>query len=85
HNILTQENRIPNIQIDFIIEGINIILKNNYFCFFNCFYLQKRGTAMGTRFAPSYANLFMADWESTAIWALEKEKRHACMHMENEL
>ena len=39
------------------------ILKNNAFLFNNHPYLQLRGTAMGTRTAPSLANLFMANFE----------------------
>lgn len=30
-------------------------------------YLQTRGTAMGTRFAPSYANLFMGQFDTLYI------------------
>uniref|UniRef100_A0A8C5MIH2 Reverse transcriptase domain-containing protein n=1 Tax=Leptobrachium leishanense TaxID=445787 RepID=A0A8C5MIH2_9ANUR len=51
-------------QMEFIIEGIQLVLNNNYFWYKGDFYLQINGTAMGTRFAPSYANLFMAYWES---------------------
>ncbi|CAH2313023.1 Hypothetical predicted protein, partial [Pelobates cultripes] len=66
--ILERENTMPQDQIDFLIEGIDLILNNNYFWFKDGFYLQKRGTAMGTRFAPSYANLYMAEWEERYIW-----------------
>ena len=38
---------------------IKFILEHNSFVFDNTYYLQKQGTAMGTRFAPQYANLFM--------------------------
>uniref|UniRef100_A0A8C5QVW2 Reverse transcriptase domain-containing protein n=1 Tax=Leptobrachium leishanense TaxID=445787 RepID=A0A8C5QVW2_9ANUR len=54
-------------QIIFILEGIRLILENNYFYFKNDFFIQLNGTAMGTRFAPSYANLFMAFWEETFL------------------
>uniref|UniRef100_A0A8C5WDY6 Reverse transcriptase domain-containing protein n=1 Tax=Leptobrachium leishanense TaxID=445787 RepID=A0A8C5WDY6_9ANUR len=62
-------------QVDFVMEGIQFILENNYFQFEEKFYLQTRGTAMGTRFAPSYANLYMAGWETSFVygsrdWAL---------------
>lgn len=40
-----------------------IILKRNTFSFNGDVYLQKHGTAMGTRMAPSYANLFMGALE----------------------
>jgi hypothetical protein len=38
---------------------LQFILKNNYFSFNNQFYLQTMGTAMGTRMAPSFANIFL--------------------------
>uniref|UniRef100_A0A8C5P9J1 Reverse transcriptase domain-containing protein n=1 Tax=Leptobrachium leishanense TaxID=445787 RepID=A0A8C5P9J1_9ANUR len=49
-------------QIDFIMGSIHFILNNNYFKFGDDFFLQKNGTAMGTKFAPSYANLYMTGW-----------------------
>ena len=39
------------------------ILKMNYFEFNNKYYLQVSGTAMGTRCAPNYAIIFMAELE----------------------
>uniref|UniRef100_A0A8C5LNH5 Reverse transcriptase domain-containing protein n=1 Tax=Leptobrachium leishanense TaxID=445787 RepID=A0A8C5LNH5_9ANUR len=54
-------------QIVFILEGIRLILENNYFYFQDDFYIQTNGTAMGSRFAPSYANLFMAFWEESFL------------------
>ena len=38
---------------------IHIILTNNNFTFNGVHYLQIQGTAMGTRMAPLYANIFM--------------------------
>jgi len=46
---------------------IKMILTMNNFSFNNEHYLQKHGTAMGTRIAPSYANLFMGKFEQQAI------------------
>lgn len=31
------------------------------------YYLQIKGTAMGKRFAPAYANIYMAEWEKTTF------------------
>ena len=44
-------------------ELIDIVLKNNAFEFDERYYLQKQGTAMGTKMAPAYANLFMGEIE----------------------
>ena len=59
-------------QVWLITELAEIILKNNEFEFNGKYYLQCQGTAMGTRMAPQYANLFMTwletkmlnDWEN---------------------
>ena len=42
-------------------ELAEIVLKNNIFEFYEKTFKQKRGTAIGTTFAPSYAILYMAD------------------------
>ncbi|XP_075460474.1 uncharacterized protein LOC142497064 isoform X2 [Ascaphus truei] len=52
----------------FLIESITFLLTHNYFLFDSRFYLQLLGTAMGTSFAPSYANLFMGFWEAQFIY-----------------
>ena len=48
-------------------ELIDIVLKNNVFKFNNNYYLQIQGTAMGTKMAPVYANLFMGKVEEQLI------------------
>ena len=50
-----------------ICDLIRMILTMNNFSFNNEHYLQKHGTAMGTRMAPSYANLSMGKFEQQAI------------------
>ena len=50
-----------------ICDLIRMILTMNNFSFNDEHYLQKHGTAMGTRMAPSYANLFMGKFEQQAI------------------
>ena len=47
-------------QVQLITDLISFILENNCFTFDNCFFQQVKGTAMGSPFAPAYANLFMA-------------------------
>ena len=44
-------------------ELIEIVLQNNVFEFNGKYYLQKQGTAMGTKMAPAYANIFMRNLE----------------------
>jgi len=43
----------------FIKEGLKVILENNNFLFNDRFYNQTKETAMGTKVAPTYANLVM--------------------------
>ena len=56
------ENR-ENKQIssDTLAELAEIVLKNNIFEFDEKTFKQKRGTVIGTKFAPPYAILFMTD------------------------
>ena len=46
-----------------ILELLKISLEKNDFEFNGDWFLQVSGTAMGKKFAPSYANIFMAAWE----------------------
>lgn len=46
---------------------LHLILQNNYFQFIHYFYLQIFGTAMGTKMAPPYANLFMGKFEQDLL------------------
>ena len=45
----------------------NVVLKCNIFRFENSIYAQTQGTAMGTKMAPSYANLFMDRFERSFL------------------
>ena len=49
----------PRVNIPFILESTDFILKQNTCVFDNEYFLQLQGTAMGTVFAPIYANLIM--------------------------
>ncbi|XP_070573545.1 uncharacterized protein [Ptychodera flava] len=48
--------------IDNILKLAMFVLQNNYFEFNNQYYRQISGTAMGTPFAVSYANIYMSWW-----------------------
>ena len=50
-----------------ILDLLKICLENNDFIFNNDWYLQVGGTAMGKKFAPNYANLFLSEWEEKAL------------------
>ncbi|KAK3505828.1 hypothetical protein QTP70_019543, partial [Hemibagrus guttatus] len=52
-----------------VIDLLKINLTENDFEFNSEYFLQVKGTAMGKRFAPSYANIFMAKWEEEALSA----------------
>lgn len=52
---------------DFVEGLLTAILKHNIFEFDGKMYRQTRGTAMGTKAAPSYANLFMAQLEESFL------------------
>ena len=49
--------------IEILEEMLNIVLRNNVIEFNGEFFLQLQGTAMGTKMAPAYANLFMGSLE----------------------
>ena len=51
---------------------MNLILNKNHFEFNGQIYLQTGGTAMGTRFAPSFANLFMGQFENCLLRIYDK-------------
>ena len=55
-----------------LIHLIKLILTKNNFVFEEDHYLQIHGTAMGTRMAPSYANIFMGDLEKRILTQVDK-------------
>ena len=70
----------PPLQPQLVVIGelIDIVLQNNVFKFNDKLYLQKQGTAMGTKMAPSYANLFMGKMEKQ----LQKPRQTTHTHLE---
>ena len=64
NGLLALENRLPNNPDSHsTILLTQFILEHNYFLFSDTFFLQTKGTAMGTSMAPQYANIFMANLE----------------------
>ena len=64
--IYVPPNSLP--QNSCIIELLEVILTNNHFEFNGKHYHQVSGTAMGTKLAPSYANLFMTKFEEKYVY-----------------
>lgn len=50
-----------------LLELLHLNLTCNDFQFNGENFLQIKGTAMGKRFSPAYANIYMADWEESAF------------------
>ena len=48
---------------DCLVTMLTMVLKKNNFTFNGDHYLQINGTAMGTKMAPYYANIFMGKLE----------------------
>ena len=55
------------ITTDSLMELAECVLKNNIFEHNTCVYKQKQGTAIGTKMAPPYAILFMAELEESIL------------------
>lgn len=53
-----------------ILALLEINLTRNDFHFNSQFFVQVQGTAMGKKFAPAYANIYMAHWERTLFQKL---------------
>lgn len=68
---------------DEILQLLEINLTRNDFVFNGEFYLQVKGTAMGKRFAPSYANIFMANWEEEALAKCPKQPLHYLRYLDD--
>lgn len=50
-----------------VLQLLELCLRCNDFEFNGNRYLQVEGTTMGHRYAPSYANLYMSEWEAGAL------------------
>ena len=66
HKFLETRNN-KQILSDTLTELVKVALKNNIFEFDEKTFKQKRGTAIVTKFATSYAILFMADFEKKNV------------------
>lgn len=66
-DFLSQDITIPGIQCEFILDLLQFSMIHNYFWNQGSYFLQKKGVAMGDKFAPSMANLFMTKWEEDVV------------------
>lgn len=66
-----------------ILKLLKINLTRNDFMFDGEFYLQIKGTAMGKRFAPAYANIFMAAWEEEVFKKCGKRPLHYLRYLDD--
>ena len=66
---LCKREDLPFNQKMFIRNALDFCLNHNFFWFNGTYYSQCRGVAMGAKFAPSIANLFMGEWEDKTIYA----------------
>ena len=57
----------PGVATDTLVGLASLVLENNYFEFNDRLHRQKLGTAIGTKFAPAYANLFMTRLEERLL------------------
>ena len=57
------------INIDAIIEGLGLVMRNNIFQFGDCYFKQNLGTAMGTPVASAYATLYYSYHERKTLLA----------------
>ena len=60
-----------SVSTESLVDLAEIVLKNNYFEHMSDVYRQIKGTAIGTKFAPQYAILYMGAFEEGAINAYE--------------
>ena len=58
----------------FITDALKIVLENNIFSFNNNYFKQIKGTAMGTKVAPTYATLVLAFLEEKCIKQLRLKR-----------
>lgn len=66
-----------------LLQLLEINLTRNDFEFNGEFFLQTKGTAMGKKFAPAYANIFMAEWETSALAFCQKKPTHYFRYLDD--
>ena len=67
----TRDNK--QISSDTLTKLAEVVLKNNIFEFDEKNLKQKHGTAIGTKFVPPYAIIFMVDFEEIMLESFERK------------
>ena len=65
---LSKREEIQFTQKRFLGQALDFCMSHNYFWFDGFFFSQQVGVAMGAKYAPSLANLFMAEWEDKSVF-----------------
>ncbi|PIO25998.1 hypothetical protein AB205_0190500, partial [Aquarana catesbeiana] len=65
---LSKRDDIPHVQKVFVGHALDFCMTHNYFWYDGHFFSQKVGGAMGAKYAPSLANLFLAEWEDRWVF-----------------
>lgn len=73
----------PNRPDEELIRLLEINLTKNDFVFNEKYYLQIKGTAMGKKFAPAYANIFMANWEEGVFQKCQRKPFHYLRYLDD--
>lgn len=73
--LLKADPEVPEAQQQFFLESLRFILENHFFVYDQSVYRQRMGTVMGTRVAPSYANLFMSLFKEKFIYSTHKYRK----------
>lgn len=66
-----------------ILRLLELSLVRNDFEFNGRYFLQVKGMAMGKRFAPAYANIYMADWEESVFSKCKFRWTHYWRYLDN--
>ena len=70
---LRRHSNLPCIQRKYIVKCLDFCLKHSHFWYNHEYYQQTTGVAMGAKFAPSVAGLFMSKWEEESVFLEQHE------------
>lgn len=68
---LHKHTKLKQSQIVFLVERLNMAMSNNFFWYGGDFFNQVKGVAMGAKYPPSVANIFLDKWENEDIFTDE--------------